>query len=117
MTETDLQNMIRLALQEHGITTFRINVIGSYSKDGRYIPPSVPNGFSDLFGCTPTGRAIFLEIKTPDEYKRLSSRLDRNKPTQHDKDQVNFIIKMREQGAIASFCSSVEEALRLVGVQ
>lgn len=61
----------------------------------------LPDGFSDLIGVRITdGRAVFIEVKTP-----------KGKPT---KAQRNFINKMREYGAAAGICRSVEDALKLI---
>lgn len=61
----------------------------------------LPQGFSDLSGVRTTdGKAVFIEVKTAS-----------GKPTQK---QLKFINKMREYGAIAGICRSVEDAYNLV---
>ena len=61
--EKTLMNQIMLALSPHG-KVFRYNVGGFYTKDGRYVPPSLPKGHSDLvFYKPPDGKAVFLEVK------------------------------------------------------
>jgi len=104
LTETDVQSSIRLELSNCKCKIFRINVIASYTKDGRYVPPCVPNGFSDLFGVSPTGQAIFIEVKKPGHKTNKT----------HLQEQLNFLDQMRKSGAIAGMCESVEEAINLV---
>ena len=61
----------------------------------------LPEGYSDLSGVRVTdGRAVFIEVKTKT-----------GRPT---KKQKHFINKMREYGAIAGVCRSVEEAIKLI---
>lgn len=61
----------------------------------------LPNGYSDLSGVRVSdGKAVFIEVKT------AAGRLTAN--------QKKFINKMREYGAIAGICRSVEDAYNLV---
>lgn len=116
MTETDIQSEILIALSKHGCKAFRRNTGLFYAKRGNtYIPIKIGTpGQSDISGHTPTGRAFYIECKTPDEYAALMSRINRGKTTAHDKDQINFINAMKSSGAIAGFCCSVEQALELI---
>lgn len=98
MTEHDLQCKIQKALCKDGYTVFRINVMGSYTKDGRFVPPSVPKGFTDLIAVK-DGRASFIEVKCKP-----------NKPTA---EQINFIERMKNKGCCAGVAYSVEEALEI----
>lgn len=98
MTEHDLQNAIRLKLTQLGYRVFRVNVVGAYTRDGRYIPPSVPKGFSDLFVIR-DGRASFVEVKVRP-----------NKPTP---EQINFIRQMQRLGCNAGVAYSVEDAINI----
>lgn len=69
--------------------------------DGRYFDTGVPVGFSDLFGVRRSdGKAVFIEVKT---------KSGRVRP-----EQKNFIEKMRQAGAIAGICRSVEDAKKLL---
>ena len=102
MTEQDLQNSIRLYLSRHGIVSFRTNVIASYTQDGRYVPSSLPKGFSDLFCVLPTGRAMFIEVKT---------KTGKATPA-----QISFLERMREQGAIAIIARSVEDVVDALNI-
>lgn len=99
-SEAELQNEIRLELSRRNVITTRVNVIGSYSKDGRYIPPNVPKGHSDLIAYDDKGNTFFLEIKVKP-----------NKPT---KEQLHFIDTMRKRGFKAGVVYSVQEALILI---
>ena len=99
MTEQDLQNQIRVYLSKLGYTVFRINVIGSYTKDGRYVPPSLPKGFSDLFAVK-DGKAIFIEVK-----------YGKNKAS---KEQINFIKQMQKKGCKAGIVYSIEDIDNLI---
>lgn len=100
MREIDLQNEIRLALNEIAIT-FRANVGLFYTRDGRPVSTGLPKGFSDLFGFRRSdGRIFFLEIKT------AAGRLS--------KDQKNFLAAMSKLGAITGVARSVDDALEIV---
>ena len=116
MRESDIQNSIRIALAPHG-TFFRTNVgeawIGPNAQKtidgGIYIPGArrfstgLPKGFSDLFGVLHlSGRAVFIEVKTDTGRIRPEQEL--------------FLSVMRERGAIAGICRSVDDALKLIGV-
>lgn len=100
MKEIDLQNNIRIALNDIAIT-FRANVGVFFTKDGRPIRTGLPCGFSDLFGFRRSdGKIFFLEIKT--EKGRLR------------KDQAHFLNTMKKLGAIAGVARSTDEALDIV---
>ena len=101
MTEEHrLQNEIRAALSKYCII-FRINVARGRTKDGRYLSTGVPAGFSDLFGVRLSdGKAVFIEVKTK------SGRVSEN--------QNHFIEVMKNAGAVAGVCRSVQEAVRLI---
>ena len=98
ITEQALQNEIRLKLSKYGIV-FRINVGGFYSKDGRYIPSSLPKGFSDLIFVN-KGKIAFIEVKVKS-----------NRPTA---EQINFIKQMRKIGCNAGVAYSVDEAFDII---
>lgn len=97
MNETAIMHRIMLALSEAGHTCFRANVGTFFTKDGRPVRTGLPNGFSDLFGMTATGRTFFLEIKTPTGRLRT--------------EQFKFLEAMRQRGAIAEVVRSPEEAV------
>lgn len=98
--EHKIQNEIRLALSDKCVI-FRTNVVGGYTKDGRYISTGVPKGYSDLNGHRKSdGRAIYIEVKTDSG--------------EASAEQKNFIKQMKATGAIAGICRSADEALKLI---
>lgn len=101
MTETDLQNTIRMRLSAEGLTVFRINVGRVRLADGRYFNTGAPEGFSDLVALK-DGRACFVEVKI--------------KPNRPSRVQVNFLARMRDIGCLAGVAYSVQDALRICEV-
>jgi len=100
MTETDIMNLIRVALSDSAIL-FRVNVVSGKTVDGRFISSGVLPGYSDLSGHRKSdGRAIYLEVKT------LTGRASA--------EQLNFIKQMQATGAIAGIVRSVEDAKTLI---
>jgi hypothetical protein len=98
--EIDVQNSIRLALNDHALV-FRANVGKFKTTDGRYVDTGLPNGFCDLFGFRKSdGKMFFIEVKN--EKGRLREK------------QKHFIAKMQENGAIAGVARSPEDALNLI---
>ena len=99
--ETALQNKIIVALNECGCYAVNHTVGDFYTKYGNRVSVGIP-GESDIWGHRPDGKAFYIEVKRPGEYPR--------------KNQLEFIEAMINSGAIAGWCTSVEEALRLVEV-
>lgn len=99
LTETDLQNQIRMALSPYGVV-IRQNTGNFQLKDGRRIMCGV-KGLSDLLFIG-QNRVAFIEVKT-----------ETGKPSQ---EQLNFIRRMQELGHSAGIARSTEDALRLAGV-
>lgn len=100
MKEIDVQNNIRLALNEYAVC-FRANVGTFRTDDGRTVSTGLPRGFSDLFGFRKSdGRIFFIEVKN--ERGRLRE------------DQKHFLNKMREFGAIAGVARTPEEAIKII---
>lgn len=115
MREIDIQNAIRKDVSDYA-TVFRTNA-GSfwqgkvvYSKEFKQNVlinlrkiEGLPDGYSDLSGVRISdGKAVFIECKTK---KGIVSDA-----------QKNFIKRMSEIGAVAGVCRSVEDALKLIGV-
>ena len=115
MAEHDIQNLIRLEFSRQipdGLL-FRANVgqawTGSRTKrnsDGsltifepRPFLTGLPNGFSDLFGVLPGGRALFVEVKAP-----------KGKPSPA---QTNFLAQVSMTGAAAGVARSIEDVIRI----
>lgn len=113
MKESDIQSQIRIRISEKKLgVLFRANVGEAWTgnriernPDGsitiyrpRRLKTGLPPGFSDLFGVTKTGQAVFIEVKTPT-----------GRPSE---EQVNFLFQMLRQGARAGIARSPEEAER-----
>ena len=90
-----------VALSERGCFVLRTNAGVYYDNTGARVSIGFP-GLSDLIGCRPDGKFFALEIKMPGE-----------KPRQN---QLDYLDHMRSLGAIAGWCSSVEEAIKKVEV-
>lgn len=116
MTEHDIQNTIRIEFSRHipkGLL-FRVNTgkgwTGSrvkHNPDGsitiynpRPFETGVPNGFSDLLGVLPGGKAFFIEVKS------LTG-----KPSP---DQTNFLAQAIKTGALAGVARSYEDVIRII---
>lgn len=100
MKEADIQNLIRLALNDYAVI-FRVNSGKVRMADGRFFDTGVPNGYADLSGFRKSdGKAIFIEVKNAKGKLR--------------KEQKHFIEMVKENGAIAGVCRSPEEAIDLV---
>ena len=117
MNEHDIQSKIRIDFSRHipdGLL-FRTNVgqawTGSkfiHNKQARtltiYDPrpfnTGLPDGFSDLFGVLPGGRAIFVEVKS-----------EKGKPSPA---QTNFLAQVSMTGAVAVVARSIEDVLQII---
>ena len=99
-TEHRIQNDIRVNTGDIAVL-FRANVGSGVTYDGRHFDTGLPKGFSDLFGFRQSdGRAVFIEVKAPSGRVRA--------------EQVKFIEKMREYGALAGVARSVEDARNII---
>jgi hypothetical protein len=101
-SEKCIQESIRLELSKRGLKVLRLPCGLFYTKDGRPVGSGLPPGTSDLLALAPHGRAIFIEVKRPDG--RLTAA------------QTAFIRQMRLQGFAAGVARSVDDALRLCGL-
>ena len=112
MTESDIQNQIRVALSPHGIV-FRTNSGDFWQGEQVYSQEfkqpvlihlrrvcGLPKGFSDLLFCGFNGQAGFIEVKRPHGKIR---------PEQSD-----FINLMQAYGYPAGIARSPEDALSIV---
>ena len=99
--ETALQNKIIVTLNERECYAVNHIVGDFYTKYGGRVSVGIP-GESDIWGHRPDGRAFYIEVKLPGETPRQN--------------QLDFIEAMKNTGAIAGWCTSVEEALKIVGV-
>ena len=98
--ETILMNNIIHDLNSRGHIARRHNVGVFYTPNGEKI--HIGNkGEADIFGHRfPDGKAFYLECKIPGFKPRP--------------EQYAFLDAMRNTGAIAGWCTSVEEAIKLV---
>lgn len=100
MTESDIQNAIRLRLSELGFAVFRTNVGKVRMPDGRWFNTGLPKGHPDLYAVR-NGKIYYIEVKTPTG--KVSA------------EQEHFIATMRDRyGCVAGVVRSVEDAERLV---
>lgn len=116
MNEHDIQSKIRLDFSANIPSgfLFRMNVgqawTGSQVRknpDGsltifnpRPFNTGLLNGFSDLFGVLPGGRALFVEVKS-----------EKGKPSPA---QVNFLRQMAGIGAPAGVARSFEDVVKII---
>lgn len=98
MTETDIQNKIRVALSDYGIV-LRLNNGNYKTLDGRHIKSGLPPGTSDLLFIG-NGQIAFIEVKTPKG--KVSP------------EQLMFIERIKELGHKAGIARSVEEAINII---
>lgn len=101
MAEIDIQNEIRLALNDIAII-FDTSIGPSIKVGNEYRRTGLVKGHSDLTGVRKSdGKAIFIEVKKP-------------KGSVIYKEQENFLKQMKKANAIAGICRSAEEAKELV---
>lgn len=112
MRESDIQNLILLALSQAGCTVWRNNTgvgwQGKVSRVGQSVVITEPRplhaglcvGSSDIIGIAPDGRFLAIEVKT-----QTGRATD---------DQIRFIEAVRRKGGISGVCRSVEDALDLL---
>lgn len=101
MTEEHKIMLEIMAAISQDCVIFRHNVGKVRTPDGRYFSTGVPAGYSDLQGHRKSdGRAVYIEVKT--KSGRISPQ------------QQHFIDHMRETGAIAGVCRSVNDAINLI---
>ena len=113
-SEAQIMKEIEVAVSSAGHKIFRVNVGEGYlyrtqptqatldleNKRSRWFKSGPPQGYSDLSGvCYPSGRALFIEVKTP-----------KGKPTLQ---QCVFLWAMLAAGANAGIARSTDEALAI----
>ena len=100
MKEADIQNLIRLALNDYAVI-FRVNTGSVKTNDGRWFSCGVPKGHPDLAGFRKSdGKAIYIEVK--------------NEKGKLRKSQERFFNTIKQYDVIAGVCRSPEEAVNLV---
>jgi len=117
--EQDIQNAIRIEFSKlipDGLL-FRCNVGQAYTGsrtrknpdgsltifDPRPFTTGLPNGFSDLFGVLPGGKALFVEVKSA-----------KGKPSDV---QTRFLDTVSSVGALAGVARSFEDVLRIINME
>ena len=100
--ETVLQNKIIVALCQNGCVARNHTVGQFFTKYGTLVNIG-HQGEADVWGHRISdGKAFYIEVKLPGETPRQN--------------QLDFIEAMKNTGAISGWCTSVEEALKIVGV-
>lgn len=100
MKEADIQNLIRLALNDYAVV-FRVNTGSVKTNDGRWFSCGVPKGHPDLAGFRKSdGKAIYIEVK--------------NEKGKLRKEQKKFLDTVSQYDVIAGVCRSASEAVELV---
>ncbi len=97
--ETILQAQVIDALNRRGHLVFNHTVGTFFTPQGTRLKIG-NHGEADIWGVAKGGRAIFIELK-----------IKGHKPRP---DQLQFLKVVGEMGAIAGWCTSVEEAIKLV---
>ena len=97
--ETNLQNKIIVALCERGCFAVNHTVGDFFTKYGGRVSVGTP-GDADVWGHRPDGKAFYIEVKMPGKEPR--------------EEQLNFLNAMRESGAIAGWCTTIPEAIKIV---
>ncbi|TGE35898.1 VRR-NUC domain-containing protein [Desulfosporosinus fructosivorans] len=115
-SEHDIQSKIRIDFSKQipdGLL-FRVNVGSGWTgskiiknKDGsitilnpRPFNTGVPDGFPDLVGVLPGGKALFVEVKAL-----------KGKPSA---EQINFISQALKTGACAGVARSIEDVINII---
>ena len=98
--ETVLQNKIRIALSAYGIC-IRMNTGYFWTDNGYPIKCGVP-GMPDLIFIGQNGQTVWIEVKT-----RVGTAQD---------NQKLFMARLTEMGHVAGIARSVDDALKLIGV-
>ena len=99
MSERQIQQAIRLAVQGPDLVLWRNNVGHGVLSDGRHIDYGLAVGSADLVGIC-AGRFFALEVKSPTG--RVSD------------DQMTWLALVRSKGGFAAVVRSVEDALAAV---
>ena len=99
--EHELMLNIIEVLKAKGCRIERINVGKRKTIDGRWFDTGAPKGYSDLSGCTPCGKAVYIEVK-----------FGTNKPSS---EQIAFLLDRLSCGAYAGIAYSISEALNIAG--
>lgn len=101
--ETKLQNEILVALSQNGCYADRYQVGNFYTAYGGRVSVG-KKGQSDIRGHREQdGKAFYIEVKCPGQSPTIA--------------QINFLAAMKRTNALAGIAYSVDDALRIVGIQ
>lgn len=110
--ESNIQNVIRLALSDAGVLSFRNNV-GAYKTDaGHYIRYGVgESGGSDLICATPIMITPDMVGQTIAVFTAIEVKNKTGRPTQK---QIAFIEAIKKIGGFAGIARSPQDALKII---
>lgn len=94
-TETEIQKAILQYLKSMGIFAWRNNTFHVAGRKGVAM-----KGVPDIIGVLGDGRALFIEVKTPEAMKKKGGL---------SKDQKKFLAEAIKRGALAFVATSVED--------
>ena len=100
MSESHLLNAVMREVGKHA-AVYRTNSGQFYSRSGQRVS-GLPRGFADIMAVLPGGKVAFIECKT-----------EKGKPSP---EQLQFISKMQELGAMAGIARSVPDAMQICGL-
>ena len=93
--EIDIMNLIRIALSERGIISWRNNTGALKDITGRLVRYGLGIGSSDIIGIMPDGRFLAIEVKKPGK-----------NPTS---EQINLIQAVRKHGGVGGVARCVAD--------
>lgn len=95
--EFEVKKAVMAWLKERGFSCHVIEAKATYSQAaGRYVSGQTEPGVADIFGCTPEGVAVFIELKAPGKRYTLKAH------------QRDFLKTKIQAGAFAVCVDSVE---------
>lgn len=107
--ESDVQRAILDALQlQPGVTAYRTKSQGTCA-NGTWRADSGIIGIPDISGYFDTGRALFIEVKSPCKCSQCVSPCRKG-----TKAQIKFIQHAQNNNCVAGFACSVDMALEII---
>jgi len=124
MREADIQNLIRLKLNEiDGGIYFRGNAGQAWTgnditkrgrtvtiRDARPFKSGLPPGFTDIFGITP----IVITPKHVGQVLGIYTGIEVKNKTKLSPDQKNHILRLKNAGCLTGVAYCVEDAIKIV---
>jgi len=111
-TETDILNLIRLALSDKGIINFRNNVGALKDINGRLVKYGLCIGSSDIIAIKPVVITPEMVGSTIGQFMAIEVKCQGKKPTV---EQKRFLEIIRKHGGLAGVARSVEELEEFLG--